>query len=309
MVARTLSGHARRRRGARRLLANHRAPSRRRCCRRWPASRCAPARGRAGAGSASVITRDGYLLTSAHVVAGATTAEATFTDGTDVDRRRRGPGHRCRTWPSSSRAATRRRRSSRATPRPCASASSSSPSATRSAWPAASRRASCPPSAARCPRRPAASSTRSSRPTPRSTPATAGESSPTITAGWSGVNTAVAGIGLGPRRPHQHDHARDRHDPDDHGPGSAGLARHRRQDDHAAPQGRREGRLADGYAGGHGRRRQPRRAGRHPRRRHHGGARRHHRSSRRRRSRSSWSRTRSTAASRSPSGGAAPWST
>ena len=40
------------------------------------------ARGRAGAGSASVITRDGYLLTSAHVVAGATTAEATFTDGT-----------------------------------------------------------------------------------------------------------------------------------------------------------------------------------------------------------------------------------
>src|SRR3954452_4337402 len=40
------------------------------------------ARGRAGAGSASVITADGYLLTSAHVVAGATTAEATFTDGT-----------------------------------------------------------------------------------------------------------------------------------------------------------------------------------------------------------------------------------
>ena len=39
-------------------------------------------RGRAGAGSASVITSDGYLLTSAHVVAGATTAEATFTDGT-----------------------------------------------------------------------------------------------------------------------------------------------------------------------------------------------------------------------------------
>jgi S1-C subfamily serine protease len=38
-------------------------------------------RGRAGAGSASVITADGYLLTSAHVVAGATTAEATFTDG------------------------------------------------------------------------------------------------------------------------------------------------------------------------------------------------------------------------------------
>jgi len=38
-----------------------------------------------GAGSASVITPDGYLLTSAHVVAGARTAEATFTDGTTVD--------------------------------------------------------------------------------------------------------------------------------------------------------------------------------------------------------------------------------
>ncbi|HEU4997881.1 MAG TPA: trypsin-like peptidase domain-containing protein [Lapillicoccus sp.] len=38
-------------------------------------------RGRGGAGSASVITGDGYLLTSAHVVAGASTAEATFADG------------------------------------------------------------------------------------------------------------------------------------------------------------------------------------------------------------------------------------
>jgi S1-C subfamily serine protease len=37
-----------------------------------------------GSGSASVITPDGYLLTSAHVVAGATTAEAAFTDGTSV---------------------------------------------------------------------------------------------------------------------------------------------------------------------------------------------------------------------------------
>jgi S1-C subfamily serine protease len=36
------------------------------------------------AGSASVITSDGYLLTSAHVVAGARTAQATFTDGTTV---------------------------------------------------------------------------------------------------------------------------------------------------------------------------------------------------------------------------------
>src|SRR5246127_416875 len=37
-----------------------------------------------GGGSASVITPDGYLLTSAHVVAGTRSVEATFADGTTV---------------------------------------------------------------------------------------------------------------------------------------------------------------------------------------------------------------------------------
>ncbi|HZE50947.1 MAG TPA: trypsin-like peptidase domain-containing protein [Jatrophihabitantaceae bacterium] len=37
-----------------------------------------------GAGSASVLTDDGFLLTSAHVVEGADGAEAAFTDGTEV---------------------------------------------------------------------------------------------------------------------------------------------------------------------------------------------------------------------------------
>jgi S1-C subfamily serine protease len=37
-----------------------------------------------GGGSASVITPDGYLLTSAHVVAGSGSAQATFADGTTV---------------------------------------------------------------------------------------------------------------------------------------------------------------------------------------------------------------------------------
>jgi S1-C subfamily serine protease len=37
-----------------------------------------------GAGSASVITSDRYLLTSAHVVSGAASAEATFSDGTSA---------------------------------------------------------------------------------------------------------------------------------------------------------------------------------------------------------------------------------
>ncbi len=38
-----------------------------------------------GAGSASVLTDDGFLLTSAHVVDGADACEAAFSDGTDVD--------------------------------------------------------------------------------------------------------------------------------------------------------------------------------------------------------------------------------
>lgn len=42
------------------------------------------ARGRGGAGSASVITADGYLLTSAHVVAGAEHARAAFADGSST---------------------------------------------------------------------------------------------------------------------------------------------------------------------------------------------------------------------------------
>ena len=37
-----------------------------------------------GAGSASVLTADGFLLTSAHVVDGANATEATFTDGREV---------------------------------------------------------------------------------------------------------------------------------------------------------------------------------------------------------------------------------
>jgi S1-C subfamily serine protease len=38
-----------------------------------------------GAGSASVLTEDGHLLTSAHVVEGATQVEAAFADGTEQD--------------------------------------------------------------------------------------------------------------------------------------------------------------------------------------------------------------------------------
>jgi S1-C subfamily serine protease len=41
----------------------------------------------AGAGSASVISAEGHLLTSAHVVAGADRAEVAFGDGTELDAR------------------------------------------------------------------------------------------------------------------------------------------------------------------------------------------------------------------------------
>ncbi|MGW0043966.1 S1C family serine protease [Rhodococcus sp. NPDC003348] len=37
-----------------------------------------------GAGSASVLTADGFLLTSAHVVGGASAVEAAFADGTEI---------------------------------------------------------------------------------------------------------------------------------------------------------------------------------------------------------------------------------
>jgi len=43
-----------------------------------------PTRRGDGAGSASVLTSDGFLLTSAHVVEGADTVEAAFTDGATI---------------------------------------------------------------------------------------------------------------------------------------------------------------------------------------------------------------------------------
>ena len=45
----------------------------------------------AGAGSASVLTSDGFLLTSAHVVQGAEHAGVTFSDGTGTDAGRHWP--------------------------------------------------------------------------------------------------------------------------------------------------------------------------------------------------------------------------
>ena len=43
-----------------------------------------PTRRGDGVGSASVLSSDGFLLTSAHVVEGVDTAEAAFTDGTNI---------------------------------------------------------------------------------------------------------------------------------------------------------------------------------------------------------------------------------
>ncbi len=84
------------------------------------------------------------------------------------------------------------------TRRRCASASSSSRSATPTASPARSRSASFRRSAGRSPIAGAWSRT-SFRRTRRSTPETRAARSPTALPAWIGINTAVAGVGLGSR--------------------------------------------------------------------------------------------------------------
>ena len=55
----------------------------------------------AGAGSAVVLTPDGFLLTSAHVVAGpGRRGRAAFVDGRELALRRSSAATRCPTWPS-----------------------------------------------------------------------------------------------------------------------------------------------------------------------------------------------------------------
>ena len=90
---------------------------------------------RRGGGSGVVITPDGFLLTSAHVVARTRSGSVTFADGRDlrfdVSARTRSPTSLSCVSPASSW----RPRSS-ATPTHFGSASWSSPSATRTASPA-----------------------------------------------------------------------------------------------------------------------------------------------------------------------------
>ena len=116
----------------------------------------------AGAGSAVVLTPDGFLLTSAHVVGRSDTrGRATFVDGREERFEVVGRDPLSDLACCAPRAATSRRPSS-ATPSGCAWASSWWRSATRTASAARSPRASCRRSAARCPPArgaPAASST------------------------------------------------------------------------------------------------------------------------------------------------------
>ena len=93
------------------------------------------ARGREGAGSAVVLAADGYLLTSAHVVAGAERGTAVFADWHEAPFELVG-ATRCPTWRCCASPPRAWPRWSSATPTRSGSVSWSSPSGTRTASPA-----------------------------------------------------------------------------------------------------------------------------------------------------------------------------
>ena len=153
-----------------------------------------------GSGSAVAFTPDGFLVTNAHVVAGADRGTATFVDGDElgfevvgrdplsdlavVRARRDGPRRRAvrRRRPAAGRPARRRDRQ---------------PARLRRHRDGRRRQRARP--VARDPRRPgrAGSSRTSSRPTPPSTPATPAARSPTSAAGSSGSTPRSPASGSG----------------------------------------------------------------------------------------------------------------
>ncbi len=108
-----------------------------------------------GAGSAGVISDDGHLLTSAHVVEGAKTVTASFGDGTEITAEVVGRDTLSDLAVLQSRGGHAACASRGATPPSSASGSWSSRWATRSGSPAASPPGSCPRSGDRCPPHPA----------------------------------------------------------------------------------------------------------------------------------------------------------
>ena len=163
-----------------------------------------------GAGSAVAFTPDGYLVTSAHVVAGADRGHGRRSSTARSGSSASSAAIRSRTWPSS------------ASDERCQAATLGD--AARPAGRAAGRRHRQParlrrlgdgrrrvrPRAARWRRATggrAASSRTSSRPTPRSIPATPAARWPTASGRVVGINTAVAGVGLGLAVPDRRGHA------------------------------------------------------------------------------------------------------
>ena len=223
----------------------------------------APRPGQAGAGSGVVLTHDGFLLTSAHVVGGERRRQrrGSPTGASCASRSPAATRSPTSRW-SAPRAATSTRPSS-ATPSACGSASSWSRSATRTGSRARSPPASSRRSAGRCPPRAGRGVRVIDNVIQTDAALNPGNSGGALADGRGrvvGVNTAVAGVGLGLAVPVSATTQRIIAALISDGPRAPRLPRDRRRAGAAAAPGAGRGRRRARGGGGRDRRRQPGRA-------------------------------------------------